>query len=320
MHRTNMALGLLLGMLISFTLVSFIAALILVSCDHPGSPPIPTPTTITTTIDLPRLDEPFSWDGHAIFSSFPLVGRNPDHIRAIYAQALGNGYTIGRVCAETQNWDGELPTVPADIEVVRSFLETVARIPGAQVLLITNCTLKGPVPFDFQDDWNTRVSQLAAGYRNVAIEVENEWRQCRNRGWGPYCADVSRIMGWIREVKGRGLQGGADDSFCGGGIFRHELLRLVSFPSFHPCRTDENDNPWDPAPGTLARLVIENRGQAVLSETVCYSDRFDGGLYTSDKSRVERYLSNCKSTPGCVWNFHSEDGLVGELARWMPRW
>jgi len=268
----------------------------------------------------PRVDSPFSWADYRGFSAFALVGYEPEHVRAVYAQAMASGWNTARVCAETEFWDntGFLKQVPRDLVAVDRLLDTVARIKGAQVLLIGDCTIKSGNPAQTDpvgEAWNQQVVDLLQQkqYQNVALEVVNE-------GWHPfYKASRQSVLRRIDYARSRGVQAGSDDHIClGEANVPHYLLGRADFYTFHPCRTDARDNPWDPPASFLEKVGTVN-GHAYLSETVAYSEIEAGGLRTQDRGRIERYIETCASVPGCRFTYHSDFGLEAGYYPWFPQ-
>ncbi len=288
-------------------------------CNGPTGPPPPTTTTVVP--EPPRVDQWFSWDNFYGFSAFAALRLEEEEIRALYRQAMAFGWNTARVCAETEFWDGsdDYPRIPRDLSVLRGFLSTVATIPNAQVLLMSNCTLKhGGLGWEMQRTWNRKVAREAADFRNIAIEVVNEpwhFRHFFHGKWGS-------VRQLIREAQTEGVvHVGADDHICRDQALRHELISAVTFPSFHPCRNIK-DEPWDPGKGYLERLVDENGGMAVLSETVAWDDngdQCDHFLRTCSQIRIQSYINRCNKVAGCKFVFHSEDGLAARIPySWFP--
>jgi hypothetical protein len=254
-----------------------------------------------------------------------------DDVRATFAQAMSRGWNTARMCAELDFWEGsyQYPRKPRDIALLRWTLDTIARIPGAQVLLVGNCTLKGPVPEIETRLWAELVASVVAGYGvehdpygkvsptdrflNVAIETHNEFSNCAGRGWGPHCPGKQDVAEHIRIYRAAGIRYvTADDSLCKGDftlVFR--LFNVGATPAdFHPCR-EVNGQPWDPQRELglgigdmwldamdltfLRRVIDANRGEVLFSETVAYAD-FSGqcdGLRTCDKVRVQSFFDRC---------------------------
>lgn len=291
------------------------------TCDNPVGPNGPEPDTTTIPESKPPIvAEPFTWDGSAGFSLFAGLVLDSQGIQAAWTQALSHGRNTARVCAETEYWNGspQYPSIPRNPDRLDAFLDTVARIPGAQVLLMGNCTLKhGPhdtaQPLGPQYEWNIKVAKIAAKYPNVALEVVNEpWRFNQ--------VPESAVNRMIADAHRQGVQMvGADDSICKGDRARY-AYRGADFVSWHPCRI-VNREPWDPSQAILQEWADRNGGMVVLSETVAWDDNGDqcsNGLRTCDKGRIERYQRRCNRASDCVFFFHSEDGLAARVPMsWM---
>ncbi len=312
-------------------LVAIALCLVLLACPSDdcdsGVGPSPTTTTIppttTTTTTIPEIPvaDWFTWDTFHGFSMFAGLRLGESEIRAAFAQSMGSGWETPRVCAETEFWPGTeaYPRIPRNLALLRSFLEVVATIPGAQVLLMGNCTLKhGGLGWEAQRQWNQDVARVAVDFKNVALEVVNEpwhYRHFFYRKWG-------LVRQLIREAQAVGVREvGADDHVCKDRSLVHELLGVVTFPSFHPCR-NIGDNIWDPRRQWLERLIDVNGGLAVLTETVAWDDngdQCDHFLRTCSKTRIQSYVNRCNATPGCKFTFHSEDGLAARIPySWFP--
>jgi len=299
------------------------------ACD--GGPTSGTPITTTTTPPErpPRVDQPFLWDRYRGFTAFALghPGQTEADIQSLFAEAMAHGWNTARRCAELENWDGtaEYPQMPRDIERLRWFLDVVARIPGAQVLLIGDCTLKGPVSEPEKREWAAQVAQIAREFHNVAIETHNEFDNCRGRGWGPYCPGKADVREHVKIYRDAGIQYvTADDSLCWGPderkTYEFRLENIGAWPAdFHPCRERHNE-PWDPTEGFLNRVRDFNGEPFVISEPVAwmdYSGRCDG-LRTCDQTRINTAIKACAAVSGCRWTFHSENLLAGKSPTWWP--
>lgn len=302
-------------------------AFLLLACETCDSPIAPPPPDTTTTVPEPspppvkppRVDQPFTWDGAHGFSLFAGLILDEQGINAIFSQAFSKGRNTARVCGETEYWPGNdlYPRIPRNLDLLDSFLDTVARIPGAQVLLMPNCTLKGgphddKMPLGPQYDWNIKAAKVAAKYKNVAIEVVNEPGRFR-------AVPPDAVNRMINDARNQGVEWvGADDGICKGDEPRH-AYRAANFISWHPCRRVD-DEPWDPSRSTLEEWM-DAHGSLVLSETVAWDDdqnQCNNGLRTCDKERIDRYQRRCNRVPGCVFFFHSEDGLAARVPfSWM---
>ena len=313
-------------------LISLVIALgIILACQDPIITS-PTPTTTTTAplpVEHPRVDQPFSWDIYQGFTAFALghPGQDEGNITGLFAEAMSHGWNTGRICAELENWDGNAayPRKPRDPERLRWTLDIIARIPGAQVLLIGDCTLKGPVPELEKRAWAERVAQVAREFQNVAIETHNEFDNCDGRGWGPHCPSKQDVAAHIRIYRQAGIEYvTADDSLCYGPdvakTYQFRLANIGAWPAdFHPCR-DRAHRPWDPSSSFLARVRDFNGEPFVLSETVAWSDSATDcdGLRTCDLNRINTYIAACALVPGCKFTYHSEALLAGESPTWWP--
>jgi hypothetical protein len=282
-------------------------------------------------VEAPRVDVEFSWDYYQGFTAFALghEGQSQEDVQRLFAEALSYGWNTARICSETEFWNGPgYPTKPRDKGRLQELLDTIARIPGAQVLLIGDCTLKRQVPLSVTEDWARQVADIAKDYANVAIETHNEFDNCAGRSdWGGLarnCPGKQDVRRHIEIYMAAGIQYvTADDSICHGRdeakTYSFRLSNIGARPAdFHPCR-DKGREPWDPSIDFLQKIAYYN-GDFVLSETVAfmdYSGRCDG-LRTCDKERINRYINNCASVPECRFTYHSENLLAGESPSWWP--
>lgn len=303
-----------------------------VACDNtPVGPtaPSPIPPPIEVPSIPPRVDQPFSWANYHGFSAFGLFAHDEATVDRTITEAMLHGWNTPRVCAETENWDDGAftPIVLRDRIQLRLWLDHLARIPGVQVLLIANCTLKGPTDMVSQMAWAEAVAEVASDYPNVALEMVNEFDNCSGRGWGPYCPGKQDVRQMIEAARRRGVaEVSSDDAVCWGPdvpkTYEFRLWNIgATFADFHPCRTKGRE-PWDPPTNFLEQLVDRNRGMAVLSETVAFDDsdlECDSGLRTCDKGRIERAIAACAAVPGCKFTFHSMSGLRGADYSWWPQ-
>lgn len=315
-------------------------------CDEgPTNPEIP-PTTTVQPEPPSRVDEPFSWDRLRGFTAFAV---QPENVPALWREAMSHGFNTGRVCSETEFWDpgeGAYPARPRDVNRVKGILEAVAKIPGAQVILIGDCTLKRQVPLAESEAWAWTVAKTVQGwtcpfigtctpeepvipYQNVAIETHNEFANCRGRSdWGgraEWCPGKQDVAAHIQIYRRQGIaEVTADDDICWGPdeakTYEFRLYNVGARPAdFHPCRTDEGGRPWDPDDKFLGRIAKFN-GQFVLSETVAWTDLSGSckGLSTCDKERIQSYLNRCAARPECGFVFHSRELLAGRPPTWWP--
>ncbi|MGH7262270.1 MAG: hypothetical protein ACREI9_16670, partial [Nitrospiraceae bacterium] len=251
-----------------------VLGLVLLACsDSTFTGPTPVTTTTTTApVEMPRVDQPFSWDSYQGIIAFGLghPGQSEDDVLAFVRAAMGQGWNTFEVCSETEFWDGSFayPTKPRDTERLRWFLDIMARVPSAQVALIGNCTLKRQVPLDEQLRWAADVACVVNGgrvhgpgacvqgeyepFRNVAIFTHNEFDNCRGRSdWGgnaAYCAGKQDVAEHIRIYRAAGISYvTADDSFrppkpsdSASLTYDFRLRNIGAYPaSFHPDRTKD---------------------------------------------------------------------------------
>ncbi|UCD56785.1 MAG: hypothetical protein JSV16_13315 [Candidatus Hydrogenedentota bacterium] len=313
--------------------------LLLFACptdDCQSSPAGPTTTTVSTTsttsvpVKLPRADRAPDIASIRIYSAFALPLRDEATITAIVMNARSHGFDTPRVCLELEGWPDEryLPRGPnietkAAIENVERVFDVTARIPNTYVLAVPVCTIKeNGRSYEKIKWWTRKVAEIVAreDYRHVIWEAVNEHYHPNSslkneRKVIPLIETLQRITG---------LPAGTDDSVVRGNVIYNPGLRHhVDFLSVHPWR-----NP-DPSGKDIERIVERNGGQVVLSETTSYvtPEQMElyfpngSGLVTSDKEQILRYGRRCKRQPGCVWSFHSVDGLKceGPFA-WMPQW
>jgi hypothetical protein len=308
---------------------------VLLACENTPTFPTTPPTTTSVPVELPppRVDQPFSWDNFNGFTAFALghPGQDDKDVQDLFAIAMSYGWNTARVCAETEFWDGNpvyLVRKPRDPERLDWLLDTIARIPGAQVLLIGDCTLKGPVPEVSKREWARSVATIASQYQNVAIETHNEFDNCRGRGWGPHCPGKQDVAEHIRIYRSAGIQYVTADDSLGPRVdgddesktFSFRLKNIGAAPAdFHPTR-EKGNAPWDPDIKYLWKLSVYN-GLYVLSETVAWSDVSGvcDGLRTCDQNRIQSFVDRCAQIPECRFVFHSEALLGGDPAGWWPQ-
>lgn len=303
-------------------------AVVITCSEDSWSPTGPTPGPVPVPpIEHPRVDQPFNWDYYQGFTAFALghPGQDETDIQALFSVAMSHGWNTARICSETEFWgDEHYPSKPRDPERLWWLLDVISKIPGAQVLLIGDCTLKGPVPEAETRTWATQVGQVATQFRNVAIETHNEFDNCRGRGWGPHCPGKQDVSAHVAIYRHAGIQFvTADDSLCWGRdvpkTYQFRLANIGAMPAdFHPCR-DKGSEPWDPGINFLEK-IRQNNGDFVLSETVAWMD-YSGncsGLRTCDKDRINTFISNCAAVQGCHFTYHAEYLLAGESPTWWP--
>jgi len=319
--------------------------------DLPTVPDIPAPTTTTIDplyppIEPPRVDEDFSWERYQGFTAFAL---QPEDVPSLFTAAMAHGWNTARVCSEVEFWDPngtDYPARPRSIQRVKDLLNATAKVPGAQMLLIGDCTLKRQVPLAESAAWAWTVGKLVTGwtcpsigtcapeepvipYANVAIETHNEFENCRGRSdWGgrrEWCPGKQDVAEHIRIYRGMGIANvTADDVLCWGrDETKTYAFRLTNtgatIADFHPCRSDSN-GPWDPSLHFLQQTSEFNGGRFVLSETVAWGDdtgRCDG-LSTCDQERIQSYVDRCAQVEGCHFTYHTRRLLAGEPPTWWP--
>jgi hypothetical protein len=282
------------------------------------------------------VDQPFTWDGFYGYTAFALG--HPDQseieVRAFISAHMVNGLNTARVCSETGDWDGSLYWLvrkPRDPERLLWLLNIFATIPGAQVLLVGDCTLKRQVPLAEAAEWARTVAEVVKNseFRNVAVETHNEPNNCRFRpDWGgsdAYCPGKQDIAEHIRIYRDAGIEFvTVDDGVCHTDFLNSTLefryANINAKPAdFHPCRTRDDGSPWDPSLSQIRKLTNVN-GPVLLSETVAWGD--DGtcnGLRTCDQNRIQSYLDRCAQVEGCKFVFHSVNGLGGIIPGFIPR-
>jgi hypothetical protein len=305
------------------------------ACD--GGPTSGTPVTTTTAPPErpPRVDVDFSWSEYRGVIAFGLghPGQTEQDVLSFVSAFMSRGWNTFQPCSELEFWDGSFayPSKPRDPERLRWLLEILARVPGAQVALVGNCTLKRQVPLTEQLEWARTVASVAKDYKNVAVFTHNEFDNCRGRSdWGgsaDYCAGKQDVAEHIRVYRNAGIQWvTADDSFRppvpgdpDSLTYGFRLTNIGARPaSFHPDRT-KNGHPWDPSLHQLQQLARFN-GEFVLSETVAQMD-FSGecsGLRTCDPNRIPAYITTCAAVPECKFTLHCEACLNGTVPSNIP--
>lgn len=313
-----------------------VVASLVFGCDRaptfPDPPPIVEPPPVT---EDPRVDVDFDLEGYKGIIAFGLghPGQSKQDVINFVTNATNHGvYTI-QPCSETEFWDGsfQYPQKPRDPERLNWLLDILSRIPGVQVALVGNCTLKRQVPLSEQLEWARQVAEVAQEYKNVAIFTHNEFDNCRHRddweGRKEYCAGKEDVAQHIRLYKSYGFKYvTADDSFSppvrgdsGQRTYGFRLANIGAIPaSFHPAR-EKDGRPWDPSLHQLQQLGRFN-GDYILSETVAWAD-FSGrcdGLRTCDQDRIQDFVDRCVQVPECKFTFHCEACLNGEVPTFTP--
>lgn len=317
--------------------VLFSVALIAACDDKPTPPPPPPPPP--PPVEKPRVDKAFSlanYQGYIFFGAHSECQSDEEFENNVKAM-LAQGWNTPQICSETEFWDpgcGHLPAKKRNPERLKKTLDILARIPGVQVALVGNCTLKRQVPLEEQFQWAQKVAQVAKEYKNVAIFTHNEFDNCAGRNdWGgdrKWCAGKVEVARHISMYKTHGFGiVTADDSFTKdpertkpfteSQVFSHRLTNIGAWPaSFHPDR-ERLGKPWDPSLSDLQKLARYN-GEFILSETVAWQD-YSGrcnGLRTCDAKRIDDYIFNCSAIPKCYFTLHSENLLDGKLPTRIP--
>ena len=335
------------------------------SCDSPSSP---TTTTVPPACQWdpalpassdecrsPRVDIPFSWDAYQGIVAFGLghEEQSKEDVLSYVSAAMSRGRNTFEICSEAEWWDegsAELPQKVRDVARLQWTLDLIARVPGAQVALIGNCTLKRQVNLDEQFIWAQVVAEIVTGkgvshpewgyvegtmpFRNVAIFTHNEFDNCAGRtDWGgnkDWCAGKDEVGRHIRMYREAGIQYvTADDSFTRdpartrgmpeSQVYGFRLANKGAWPaSFHPDR-ERLGQPWDPSLEDLQKLARYN-GTFVLSETVAYSEDAAqcDGLSTCDQARIEELANRCAVVPECHLTFHCRSCLAGVAPSYIP--
>ena len=319
-----------------FSIAALVVLAVFLACNDFQTPTTPSAPQATTTVPMekPRVDAPFSWDRYQGYIAFGLghPGQTEEDVIAFAETMLGSGWNTPQVCSETEFWSGDgYPTKPRDEARLRATLDVLARIPGVQVALVGNCTLKRQVPLSEQFQWAETVARVASEYKNVAIFTHNEFDNCAGRGdWGgraEWCAGKNEVAKHIQLYRGHGFAVVTADDSIGPRVrgdsesksFSFRLANIGASPaSFHPQREHRN-LPWDPDVEFL-RKIAQYNGDFVLSETVAWMD-FSGrcdGLRTCDTQRIENYIANCAAVQECHFTLHGENLLMGEVPSWIP--
>jgi hypothetical protein len=303
--------------------------------DVPNVPNVPNVPGLPNPPPLPRVDQPFDVDKYKGILAFGIGNplQTEDDVRAFINAAMAKGWNTFQPCAETEFWDSppQFPPGSRDPERLKWLLDIFASIPGAQVTLVGNCTLKRMIPLSEQLEWARVVAEIASEYQNVAIFAVNEFDNCRGRSdWGgnaANCPGKQDIAQLIRVYKDAGIAVvTSDDSFShpadasqGVDAYVFRLANVGAWPaSFHPDRTRGNA-PWDPSLNMLNELG-RRHGTYLLSETVAWAD-FSGncsGLRTCDEQRIQDYVDRCAAAIGCRFTYHCENCLMGTVPTFIP--
>jgi hypothetical protein len=265
----------------------------------PGPGPEPPPDWEAVG---PRVDDDARPQDIRGYSKFALSIRDTMLIQAIVDNAHGFGYNTPRVCAEHRSWGRHgLPSSPPiesaqAVHNIRRLLEVTARIPGTQVLLMTNCNLKEDgATLKTQVDWAATVARVVTGqgirglkatdpFKHVILEAVNEHYHPNSSVRS--ASRVNQIIAAIRNVA-PGYNITTDDNFSGPRDVSYNGNLRADFASAHPWRVDFSAPPPHP------RLV---------------------------PTRAD--LRACKREPGCAIVFHKdEEGLTASQPfSWMPHW
>jgi len=306
------------------------------------------------------MDQQFSLDAYQGVIAFGLghPGQSEEDVLAYVNALMTSGWNTFQVCSENEYWtdDPNLPNKPRDPERLKWTLDLLARVPGVQVALVGNCTLKRQVPLSEQFAWAQTVANVAKEFRNVAIFTHNEFDNCAGRsdwgGNGRWCAGKQDVRQHIDMYRAAGFQViTADDSICVGPevpkTYQFRLANISAWPaSFHPCRS-VRDEPWDPLRdgeeteasllkkyGPIGVLGLNEandlyflqqmaryNGEFILSETVAWMD-YSGrcnGLRTCDPNRIPALIDRCSRVPECHMTFHCENCLAGIVPTLIPQ-
>ena len=303
----------------------------LLSCGEsfitPTGPEAPIPTVPEPEDPIINPGPEIDLGSSDIFSAFALNSRDERTQRMVLRSARNRGYTTARFCVELEKWNG-IPVFAARgpylagreaLEAYENTLRVLADENMTGIVMGICTTLRSSGSDAKREEWIAEVGKRANGYRNIAFEVCNE---ADHMGNVVSDSNMNRMQGILR-LKSGGLQVGSDQNlgakFSDTSRYRYDYRWHSDFPSFHPWR-----NP-DPTREDIGAIVRENAGFAVLSETTSYaSDEADvatfGWLVTTDKDQIQRYAYYCWSVTGCVWTFHSIDGLFADGPfSWMPQ-
>ena len=256
------------------------------------------------------------------FSAFAL----PTHSANDQSRALNfverRVYNTPRICAETRFWSGVYPFPRSrwgqdgklaldDLKVTLDMLASR----GMYAWIVADCTLKHSQVSDAErEEWVRAVGRLTKPYANVAFEAVNEY-------WHPKSrvdrAEVSRLIRVLRGSSGGKLVGADNGLGFASGTYGYDRGLGSDFVSFHPWR-----NP-DPTAGDIQRMVYQNGGLVVLSETTAWGTEADvaqfGNLVTTDKFQLQTYSDSCQPMDDCIFFGHSVEGLDAGEYTWLPR-
>ena len=303
---------------IGLILLSIVVGCNYKDCDNnPTSPipPTPTPPPVDPTPPPPPFNPgiPFSWDDTRGILAFPGTQATEAEIIALDSLLLSKGWpTITyHVCAETSFWEVQGAPWPAgptpfdgkeNLDNLRRFLSTTAEL-GSQVLLDVYCTVRDESEESVDDNrffsWASKVAKEVKDYDHVALHISNEYWHPRSR------LRSSGAMHWAHSEIRKHFDGlvSSDDNFNPGDIRFNDLGGILQFADAHPWR-----NP-DPTKREIREMVDRNGGFLVISEPTAYSIDVEGGCCTDDKQQILNYMNRCESIDGCIWMFHSTDGL-----------
>jgi len=303
------------------------------SCDSLTAPDLATdggsPPPLEPIPDIPPFNPGPELDLRTaeIFSAFALNSRDEQTQRQVLRSARHHGYTTARICVELEKWNG-IPVFAARgpylagqeaLEAYERTLEVIAD-EGMSALVMGICTtLRSSGTDEKREEWAREVGRRTKGHHNVAIEAVNE---ADHTGNVVSDSNMNRIMTVMRQSSD-GLMVGSDQNlgarFTNTARYRYDYRWHADFPSFHPWR-----NP-DPDGNDIRDIVQENHGYAILSETTSYTDdpadlATFGWLVSTNRQQIQLYMNRCNPGDGCVWTFHSIEGLFADgQFSWMPQ-
>jgi hypothetical protein len=194
-------------------------------------------------------------------------------------------------------------------------LDIVAR-EGMFALVVPICTIRDTGSnVTKREVWVRQVAELAKPYHNIFFEAANEYWHPKSR---VSREEVRHLIKLLRRKSGGKMVGTDNNLGWPSGRYRYDSGLGSDFPSFHPWRNQ------DPTRSEIREIVKQNGGLAVLSETTAWGSRadvatFGSHLVTSDKEQIQRYSDNCRNEDGCVFFFHSVEGLAAQNYSWMAR-